>query len=64
MKSLLAAGLDSVLFSPFDVCCGGWMGVGTGLVLGLLLEENCTPPVDLALSFLSETQYSHLKSSQ
>lgn len=61
MKSLLAAGLDSVLFSPFDVRCvfGVRVGVrgGAGLVLGLLLEKICTPPIDLALSFLSETQY-------
>lgn len=61
MKSRLAAGLNSVLCSPFNTW---WKdGVSAGLVLGLLLEKNCTPPADCALSFLSEVQYLSVKSS-
>lgn len=59
MKLLLAAGLNSVLFSPFDIW---YRGVGAGLVLDLLLE-NCTPPVDLAFLVLSQTRYSSVNLS-
>lgn len=49
-KLLLAAGLDSVLFSPLDIWYGGRV-LDWSLVCSL--RGNSTPPVDLVLSFNS-----------